>query len=251
MQNRYVGDIGDFGKYGLLRALTGGTLRLGVAWYLFPDEKGTGDGKFIDYLWKPTAKHLRGCDLDLSRELHKIVVEENDRRVARIQKGGILPDDTDYYEQALSYLPREPGDSRRKRRAEWLKRALEATKEADVVFLDPDNGISEKAMQFRKTGPKRVFLEDLCQFYERGQSLVIYHHLGRQGTAPEQIKYWATRLQEHLGLPHLPWSLWYHRGTARVYFIVPRDNHRDELKMLVKSFMGSPWGKQGHFERVT
>ena len=42
MQNRYVGDIGDFGKYGLLRAHFGRKyqipLRLGVVWYLFPDE---------------------------------------------------------------------------------------------------------------------------------------------------------------------------------------------------------------------
>ena len=48
MQNQYVGDIGDFGKYGLLRAISGDPLRLGVVWYLFPDEPpkepGKGDG---------------------------------------------------------------------------------------------------------------------------------------------------------------------------------------------------------------
>ena len=33
MQDRYTGDIGDFAKYGLLRALEAGH-RLGVAWYL-------------------------------------------------------------------------------------------------------------------------------------------------------------------------------------------------------------------------
>ena len=38
MQDRFVGDIGDFGKYGLLRALTGTypeaepRLSLGVVW---------------------------------------------------------------------------------------------------------------------------------------------------------------------------------------------------------------------------
>ena len=30
MQNSYVGDIGDFGKYALLNALAGDELRLGV-----------------------------------------------------------------------------------------------------------------------------------------------------------------------------------------------------------------------------
>ena len=58
MQDQYVGDIGDFGKYGLLRHLTGiqtprlKTLRLGVVWYLFPDG-GNNDGKFTKYLCNP------------------------------------------------------------------------------------------------------------------------------------------------------------------------------------------------------
>ena len=45
MQNRYVGDVCDFGKLGLLRFLSGCTdsspeprLRLGLIWYLCPDE---------------------------------------------------------------------------------------------------------------------------------------------------------------------------------------------------------------------
>ena len=36
MRDRYVGDIGDFAKYGLLRAIDNGN-RLCVAWYLCVD----------------------------------------------------------------------------------------------------------------------------------------------------------------------------------------------------------------------
>ena len=43
-----------------------------------------------------------------------------------------------------------------------------------------------------------MFMEDLNRFYKRGQSLVIYHHMGRQGTATEQIKGLAKRLQQYL-----------------------------------------------------
>ena len=47
MQNRYVGDVADFGKHGLLRFLSGMTdeekpnqkLRLGLVWYMYHDEK--------------------------------------------------------------------------------------------------------------------------------------------------------------------------------------------------------------------
>jgi hypothetical protein len=42
VQDRYVGDIGDFGKYGLLIALCGHDLSLGVVWHLVPNEGATG-----------------------------------------------------------------------------------------------------------------------------------------------------------------------------------------------------------------
>ena len=47
MQNRYVGDIGDYLKLGILRALSPG-YRLGVAWWLFPDEAHNGMGDTLD-----------------------------------------------------------------------------------------------------------------------------------------------------------------------------------------------------------
>lgn len=43
MQNRYVGDIGDYVKLAILRALLPGR-RLGVAWWLYPDERHNRDG---------------------------------------------------------------------------------------------------------------------------------------------------------------------------------------------------------------
>src|SRR5829696_4979011 len=49
MQDRYVGDVGDFGKYGLLRTLGAG-LSLGVVWYLVPNESHNADGKHTSYL---------------------------------------------------------------------------------------------------------------------------------------------------------------------------------------------------------
>jgi hypothetical protein len=64
MQDRYVGDVGDFGKYGLLRSLAA-DLSLGVVWYLGPEESHNADGKHIGYL-NSTQKNLikfRDCDL--------------------------------------------------------------------------------------------------------------------------------------------------------------------------------------------
>ena len=49
MKNQYVGDIGDYGKYGLLRFLAERGIQIGVNWYLTKDD-GSTDGKFTKYL---------------------------------------------------------------------------------------------------------------------------------------------------------------------------------------------------------
>ena len=52
MKNQYVGDIGDYGKYGLLRFLAEHGITIGVNWYLTKDD-GSADGKFTKYLDSP------------------------------------------------------------------------------------------------------------------------------------------------------------------------------------------------------
>lgn len=49
MQNRYVADIGDYVKLAILRALAPGR-RLGVVWWLFPNENHNADGGHRDYI---------------------------------------------------------------------------------------------------------------------------------------------------------------------------------------------------------
>lgn len=71
MQNRYTGDIGDYVKLAILRALSPG-YRLGVAWWLYPDENHNQDGRHTGYLNHPESwRHL---DPDLFDTLHQIVV---------------------------------------------------------------------------------------------------------------------------------------------------------------------------------
>ena len=87
MQDRYVGDVGDFVKYGLLRAIRG-TKRLGVAWYLHPNAGPPGDGKYTAYLQDPDEwRHL---DPDLFDALRELTPDR--RSVANIQQSGILGD---------------------------------------------------------------------------------------------------------------------------------------------------------------
>src|ERR1039457_5414444 len=65
MQDRYAGDVGDFGKFGLLRHLCGVTaddkhltLKPGVIWHRVADEAHNGDGRHTSYLEK-SAKSVK------------------------------------------------------------------------------------------------------------------------------------------------------------------------------------------------
>ena len=252
MQNKYVGDIGDFGKYGLLRALTGHQttsasephLTLGVVWYLYPNEAKTADGKFTDYLDETEKNHavFRDCAPALYDTL-RCLVKAGERNVARVQNSDVLPGDTAYYHPSLCYEQKSRRPDREVRRQAWIKEACEKTSDAQLVFVDPDNGLSETIDRFRKKGPKFVFMDDLIPYAKRRQSLVIYHHLSRQGTADHQIKSWSARLRDNIGIE--PWSLRYRRGSARVFFVIPNEEHQAVLASRVRSFCDGPWKK--HF----
>jgi hypothetical protein len=56
MQDRYAGDTGDFGKFGLLRQIAKTGLVIGLNWYrTYRDEEHilNKDGKHIAYLTDP------------------------------------------------------------------------------------------------------------------------------------------------------------------------------------------------------
>jgi hypothetical protein len=78
VQDRYTSDVGDFGKYGLLRALCGmhddPSLRLGVVWYLVP-ESHNDDGKHTRYL-QVDKGGLGYCDRELYDGLRRLVVDD-------------------------------------------------------------------------------------------------------------------------------------------------------------------------------
>ena len=83
MQNRYTGDIGDFGKLGLLRVLQMSGLTIGVNWYLIPDESHNNDGRYVQYL-----KNYDYCQLDeaLWQGLNCIVKSQK-RGISSLESG--------------------------------------------------------------------------------------------------------------------------------------------------------------------
>jgi hypothetical protein len=259
MQNRYVGDVGDFGKYWLLRALClpdadgDKGLSLGVVWHLVPDEGHNADGKHTGYL-EPTAVNVArygDCDPFLYDTLAKIV-DRKARNVTSIRNNGILPAGTVFFEEPLTFagmpsIGAAAREARLKHRSEWLQRALEATAGCDVVFIDPDNGLEVKTQRHTRRGPKHVFFDELVPYLRRGQSLIIYHHIARKGSAVDQIQQRLSQIAERLRGCDAPFALRYHRGTSRALFVVPTKAHSSVLVDRAKRFASGLWGEHKHF----
>jgi len=258
MQNCYVGDVGDFGKYGLLRALSlsgsdaSPALSLGVVWYLVPDEKKGNDGTYIDYLEEDAGQNgarLRRCDPSLYDALRRIVHSEQ-RGVLSVRTGGVLPVGTVFFEEPLIFagMPHigpAAREARLRHRTGWLQRALAAIAGCDVVFVDPDNGFESGTKRHHKRGPKYAYFDELAPYLLRGQSLVVYHHMARNRPASEQIRLRLSQIAERLRGRDAPFALRYHRGTARAFFVVPTKAHSALLLDRAKRFASGPWS--AHF----
>lgn len=256
MQDRYTADVGDFGKFGLLRHLAGirvdaePKLRLGVIWYLTDDaivaSDPANDGKHISYLEAHQEAAFRRCDPVLYDSLRQIVLQ-GARRVASVRKLGLLGGRAHYVEERIR-TP-QAGTSRAERlrvRNAWHAQALEETRAASLVFLDPDNGLEPASVKRHQSkAPKFAYLSELTDLVKRRQSVVCYHHLGRSGTHVEQIAQWKKRLAAELALEHEPLAVRFRRGTARAYFIIPSDSQRDLLERRLETFMSGAWAQ--HF----
>ena len=263
MQNRYVGDVGDFGKFGLLRFLSGMTdpaqtgrpLQIGVNWYLFHDERHGAFGNHTGYLVrtpKEDRSEYRDCDPDLWDRLRDLVLRPETRCVHCAEQAGILPEDTRYYRDLLGFPSKMSHPKRVWLREDWLAGALRAVQDTDLVCVDPDNGIAPNSYKmYHADGPKYAYMDDLRPLWERGQSLVVYHHLGMEkGGAAKMVADAAGIIAEGLGVEPLP--LLYRRGTFRVFFVVPQPGEAGDLvRDRAVRFLDNGWGEYGHFELVS
>jgi hypothetical protein len=122
MKHQYFGDVIDYRKYGVLRALAATTgLRLGICWFLTADDQPR-HGELRRYLQQPGR--WRQFDPDLYERLRRLLVPGTDRSVAHARHWDLVPGAT-YFEALLGDGPRA--------RDEYFDAAWKAM--ADVLFL--------------------------------------------------------------------------------------------------------------------
>lgn len=245
MQDCYAGDIGDFGKYGLLRWLCreddhGDALSLGVLWYHFECCDGGGD---IDYLKPPKSRVFECCDNDLISIL-RLIVNNNKRKIAAIEECGALPPGTKFFSEKMVFANLKGRKAQVDARTRWFERGMRLVEDADLVFVDPNTGFKDRITE-KPLSAKHAYYDEIEMLWERGQSLVIYQHV--RGDVKRMA---GTHLQEFRNMATDQITLWWHRGTARLYFILPAPRHAKILRARIDDLLDSEWDKQGHFEQV-
>ncbi len=236
MRDRFVADVGDFGKYGLLRALcakhgSDDALLLGIVWYFVPD-------RMIQYL--DDRGRFEACDPELYQALQEIV-GGCQRKVESVEYRNLFPVRTVFF--------REPVPTRLDMRRAWAQRAAAEMDGCDIVFLDPDNGIMRGPLRQGSISSQHAYYDDLEPLLSNNCSLVIYHHFRRltREDRVAEVREYVSNLQQELNLAGPAWALVWNAYSPRAYFIVP--NGREVvLGPRIQAILDGPWRQ--HFERI-
>ena len=240
MKNQYVGDIGDYGKYGLLRFLASHGIKIGVNWFLTEND-GSTDGQFTTYLKNPAD---RVYDPELFDALQNIA-DHPDKTVKMIKQAGIIPD-AEFFGEMLKSSSLK-ADAREWNRRLWFNNSTLMLGNAELIFADPDNGISYRKTARTKDSEKFILPEDVAEYYNSGRNVVYYCHKGRRKQeAWDQAK---EEIRNHIRDAQLL-AVTCHRGTQRSYIFVLHPDCYMKYEKIITAFLDSEWGNMFTWEHV-
>ena len=233
MQNRYAGDLGDFGKLGLLRVLQASGLSIGLNWYLSPDEKHNDDGRFVQYLNDET---FRSYDEQLWLELRRIV-NSGQRTVSALENAHLL--DAVYFADPL-FASGKTSAERSAAREEWHQKALNTLSNVDIVCVDPDNGVLVPSVVGTRREIKYVKPQELADYYRQGSSVVYYQHKAR---IPDSV--YVDRHRALIGSPDFEkasgYGLKFTKTSLRYYFFAVQPKHKKIITEAINGMLATAW----------
>jgi len=229
MQDKYVGDIGDFGKYSLLNAVSQGR-KLGVAWYKYPDESNN-DGKHIDYL--DQGEKWRKFDPKVFDGLNRIV--RSGRSIAAVESSDFFKHHN-FSSRELGFDGAAKPHQNAGWRKAWFEKVCVDLESANMIFIDPDNGLRRKETfsPGRREHSKSVSLAE-AKALSNGRPTIIYHHNSRfTGGNEKEIAFWLERLGH--GTNAIRWRY----ISPRTYFLM---NFDDDLREKARAWLRRGWDK--------
>lgn len=251
MKNQYYGDINDFYKYALLLSLAdiSGT-KLGINWYLtdgvdwHTNEGNNGDGNKTNYLHKDLDSFLNkphdGSIAGLFENLKLQLVKKNKisidgKTLNNAEKLFSPPFNIACYKERLDLIKDKSGRS-----SKWFEDSSDSMKDCNMVFVDPDNGISfdqalyDRGTRNNKDASKYVFPNEICQYYAKGErTVIIYQHGNRAVSAEELIISRSAMLSGITGCE----SIMSIQASGIVFFILPANNASDKIDEQLKAFV--------------
>jgi len=219
MKNQFFGDINDYMKYGLLRILSGGKRNsASVCWMLTRDTGGPG-GKKTEYLLQPDK--WANFDHNLFYALHESVIIYGERNVTRAEGDDVLsPEIFSYFKREL---PRDLSERR-----QYFRDFLECakSKEHDLAFFDPDNGLKTKVSpRERIRSVSFLYLDELKAAFNRGLSMLVIQFL----PFAKQLEFVDRRVGQILrGLEVEEIACF--RTQHAVFFLIPQAQHSEMMK---------------------
>ena len=234
MQNRYSGDIGDFSKLGLLRALRPCNIPIGINWYLVPDETHNSDGRHVKYLERDV---FRQCDEELWQELGK-VVHNGKRTVRSLQSEDILP--AVHYSAVLDFSGKKRNEREEIRRI-WHRRAMKQLSEAGIICTDPDNGLIVPSAKGTVRENKYIMPDEIRDYYLHGSSVIYYQHKARKldvfYISQHQMLMGDTAFKDASGL-----VLKFTTTSQRYYCFIMQHAHEAAIRNAINKMLDTAWG---------
>jgi len=243
VQDRYVADVGDFGKFQLFRYLFHHTesplegKALAQIWFMHQgSDEQNNDGRHIDYF-----ERMMGSDEYLEYSMMDLLKRDK-REVTELEKMKLLKNAIFYYEE----VPKALED-----RYLWLNAALSFASKSQIVAVAPDNGMAlkcnrkERSFEYltlndhyrQKVHPHKYIFSDEVNYFYRLPSLeicIVYQHLNRCFSHDTQIETLLDSLKKAyrhvIAIKHKPYS-------PRVFFFLCKSEIiLDTLRLRLKAF---------------
>jgi len=243
MQDRYVADVGDFGKFQLFRYLFNhhkspfDGKELSQIWFMHKGENEiNNDGRHVDYF-----ERMMGTDEYLEHSLLDVIMRDK-REVIELENLKLLPHAKFFYNE----IPKALED-----RYLWLNEALTFAIDSPIVAVAPDNGMALKCNRSKecfehltlsqhysqKVYPHKYIFSDEIRYFYRLPHLeicIVYQHLSRCFSHNEQIKSLLADLKLQythvVAIKHKPYS-------PRVFFFLCKSTVICEsVAMRLKTF---------------
>ena len=230
MQDRYAGDIGDYGKFALLRTMEAQGFTLGINWYRTETAgfETHEDGRYR------IPERFEACDPALAAALNGVFDDAPGRSVQKLECAGLLNCRLFVHD----FVPRSSSE-----RLDWHRHALKHLENCDLVFLDPDNGLNvDSVKRGSRKSVKYVWQDEIAAYVSAGKSVIFYNHRPRK--KPEAyFPAYSARLAL-LGKPiHV---LTFPRRSVRDYFIIPASpKHEKRICAAMQSMKEGPFRQTG------